>query len=604
VCGILGGLGSNSLEHTRNNIQFLDRRGPDTKGILDLKNGLTIGATRLAMTDPRPRSDQPMVNDINGDVIVFNGEIYNFKEIRKSLIEDGIKFVTESDTEVLLKALSFYGKRVIPKFEGMFAFVFVDKQKNRVVMSRDYLGKKPLYYFLNPSSFYFSSQISIVKKFLKNISLDFKSVATYLTVGYTVDKKTMFKNILAVEPGEIIEIDMSSLMILDQQTFIPDAIKQSSRSDIRASIKNSLDQRVHGHNSFALSMSGGVDSTILALESRQTGKPFIGYTMTWKDSGKNKYTQEAAVAAHVSKVIGIDHQVVDMPPVRYIPDILTNFINAMDEPNSNPTGLSMMVLYSKIAEDGHRLTITGDGADEVFGGYKRYDMSKKLKFPFEFKSNFMSNNLIKKNVKLKLLNKLNLGLIPKDSDEFWLYWHLVSGTKILHKLFPEMDKPYYNLLGLELNDYFFRNKTSSLMFRDLRTWLSMESNRRLDRISMWHSIEARSPFQSEKLIANGYQHMTSNEFRSTGKELLFNSFPELRQLPILKSKAGFISPLGYWLRSNPDLVEQTVQSIPNFLPINENELKIISQSPGKGDFQNFRTLWSLIVLDGWLKSQV
>ena len=128
MCGVLGGRLIGDIDFIEKNLAFLKRRGPDSQGILKLNNGLMFGATRLAMTDPLPRSNQPMCDSQTGDVLVFNGEIFNFKKIRKDLLDLGISFDTESDTEVLLKSLSFYGKAIIPKLEGMFAFVFFDKK--------------------------------------------------------------------------------------------------------------------------------------------------------------------------------------------------------------------------------------------------------------------------------------------------------------------------------------------------------------------------------------------------------------------------------------------------------------------------------------------
>ena len=155
MCGIIGAISHNSKQLVANNLKLLSRRGPDSQGTLTFQNGLTLGAARLAMTDPYPRSNQPMVDNSSDNVIIFNGEIYNFKSIRKRLIEKGAKFSTESDTEVLLKALDSYGIEFLPELEGMFAFAYYNKTLNKLYLARDFLGKKPLYFYLNNNVLFF-----------------------------------------------------------------------------------------------------------------------------------------------------------------------------------------------------------------------------------------------------------------------------------------------------------------------------------------------------------------------------------------------------------------------------------------------------------------
>jgi asparagine synthetase B (glutamine-hydrolysing) len=139
------------------------------------------------------------------------------------------------------------------------------------------------------------------------------------------------------------------------------------------------------------------------------------------------------------------------------------------------------------------------------------------------------------------------------------------------------------------------------MFKDLSIWLSMESNKKLDRISMWHSIEARSPFQSENVVASGYEAMRSNSFKDLNKKILFETFPKLNTLPILSNKSGFISPLGHWLRSNPKLVNESISDLSKLSIFNNIELLELSKSPINGEYQKFKLLWSLIVFSKWTR---
>jgi asparagine synthetase B (glutamine-hydrolysing) len=170
-------------------------------------------------------------------------------------------------------------------------------------------------------------------------------------------------------------------------------------------------------------------------------------------------------------------------------------------------------------------------------------------------------------------------------------------------LFPSYQPAHYELNGKELSLVYGAGRVSNMMFRDLRTWLPMESNRKLDRISMWNSIEARSPFQSEKVISHGLTSMRMANFRSLRKQTLYSAYPELKNLPINQNKLGFISPVGHWLRNNPELVRLTLRNLPNYIEVNKAELANLSDAPTERNFQNIKILWSLVVLNKWFMNQ-
>ena len=599
MCGIVGGIGEGTASAVSKNLYLLQRRGPDSSSTLKLVNGLTLGATRLAMTDPHDRSNQPMVDLANGNVIVFNGEVYNFKDIKKSLISSGIIFNTESDTEVILKALSFLGPKIISEFEGMFAFSFYDKKNNKLIMARDYLGKKPLYYYLGKHEFFFSSQVRIINNYIKNLKINLQAVNTYLHLGYLVDPETMFEDVLSVKPGEIITLDLNSVTLESSSSFIPKSIIHSDKSDLSISFDRAITERVEGHDKFAISLSGGVDSSLIAMRCIELGLNLDAYTMNWTNSDKEKYGNDAKQSKIISKELGMNHKVIEMPSAKAIPLIVDEFVSAMDQPNANPTGVSMMHLYSQIAKDGHRLVLTGDGSDEVFGGYDRYKIINKfIKLP-KYYNLLLKNSITKSN--FKFIRQVSNIFISPNSPESWLFWQLQANQKTLNRLWQNKSDLAVNLYGDELSDIYGTGdkNVSSVIFKDLRTWLSMESNRKLDCVSMWYSIEARSPFQSENVVGLGYKNMNSSNFLKVKKELLYEAFPQLNNLSILKEKTGFTSPLGYWLRNNHELIDYSINSISKYLPLNKPELVRLSQGPKNRVFSDIKVLWSLIILNKW-----
>jgi asparagine synthase (glutamine-hydrolysing) len=478
MCGIVGGIGKGSSETINNYIGLLKRRGPDHQAVKTLSNGLTIGSTRLAMTDPNPRSNQPMVDLNSGNMIVFNGEIYNYKTIRENLANIGVKFDTEGDTEVLLKALCFFGSEIIPTLEGMFSFSFYDKKRNLLLIARDYLGKKPLYYFLGENEFFFASSLELINKFKKGLSLNLESIKTYLRLGYLVDPSTMYEKIASVKPGEIISIDLDKIKIVNRTLFIPNALIDSKEIEISSAFSGALTERVDGHSKFAISLSGGIDSSILALECSKLGLNAQAYSMSWSFSDKEKYRSDAAAAQEIASMAGINHRIIEMPKPDKLDAILSEYVMAMGEPNSNPTGLSMMILYSEIAKDNHRLVLTGDGADEVFGGYKRYELANRVNFFPKLNLKVLKEFVTHTEIRNKNLKRFLPSIIPSNSDEFWLYWHLLARESTINKLISELPETRQIVYGDELSTlYNSRNVgAAQLMFKDLKTWLPMESN--------------------------------------------------------------------------------------------------------------------------------
>jgi asparagine synthase (glutamine-hydrolysing) len=601
MCGIMGGLGDQVHEFVHSNLNLLEKRGPDSQGVLNIENGLVFGATRLAMTDPHPRSNQPMIDKHSNNVLIFNGEIFNFKLIRNQLKSESISFETESDTEVLLKALTYYGVEIISKLQGMFAFVFFDRKQNRLILARDYLGKKPLFYHYTDKGIFFASQVEIVAKY-NNSTLCHEALATYLQLGYLIEPKTMYRNIYSVKPGEIVTINLTPEISFDSSSYSPQIFQEANSGDISTEIQKSLQARTAGHSNFALSLSGGVDSTILAVESMRLGLQFSAFSMSWPGTDKVKYNEDSRSAYKVSKILGIKLNIVEMPKFSNLPNLIDEFVVAMGEPNSNPTGISMMVLYSKISMSGHRLTLTGDGSDEIFGGYPRYAMAAKIQKLPKFNSHVLKNIIRNGSLKNNLLSKVAVAFTKKNTPESWLYWHLICGNDFLDKLIPDIYPANLFPSGLELKNIFYDNLVSSLTYRDLKTWLSMESNKRLDRISMHYSIEARSPFQDENVIQSGYSHMSREKFKINQKQLLRIEYPILQTLPLNSQKIGFISPLGYWLRNNQALINDTITELPKYAPFNTRTLSMLAKSPNNGDYAKMKILWSLIVLNSWFRN--
>jgi len=251
------------------------------------------------------------------------------------------------------------------------------------------------------------------------------------------------------------------------------------------------------------------------------------------------------------------------------------------------------------------LVLTGDGADEVLGGYERYKIINKLNSLPSFKGKILKNILSSSNSNNKKLIHYFSSMATTDSSEFWNLWHQLVSDKFL-KTFTH---------GLETSESTFKrdylttklsstkNKVANIMIRDLKIWLTMESNRKLDRISMWNSIEARSPYQSEKFIGVGYKSMIDTKFQYLDKTLLSKDYPEIYELGVNSTKLGFMSPLGHWLRNSPGLIRDSLNYLDLKFEFDKQEITKLTNSPSRNQYTNFRFLWNLIILAKWHENE-
>ena len=607
MCGIAGVFGEAIDEiWTSKQLEILARRGPDSRGQFRAGAYCELVACRLAMTDPNPRSNQPFVDSFSNNVIVFNGEVYNYRELRDELIATFPmeNFLTESDTEVLLRWLDKYGVIGISRLQGMFSFAYFNKTRSELILSRDILGKKPLYWMKHNNSVYWSSSLKSFSMLSEGfISAD--AQIQYLALGYVLDPISILRDVRAVSPGQVIEFGIKERDVVILSTQNKSSEVKSSMS-LRCAIDSAVERRTDGHDKIAISLSGGVDSSIVSIHLKKTGRKITAFSSFWGDSDKSKYNKDAIYAEKIAERLGINHVRVEMPKVKEIEEYLMLYLEAMQEPNANPTGISLYALYQEISKQGFRLVLTGDGSDEIFAGYQRYaDLQKKF-FLSRSNSTILRRSLINYSGQLgRAISRITLPFVNQDLPETWFYWHGIFSRNELKSLYSKSDEidrfetavlgRIFDLCQTDSLD----NPVSKLMARDHSIWLDMESNRKLDRVSMHFSIEARSPFQDERVISIASTERERIIKDSGTKNILWETYPELETLGIRKDKEGFISPVGHWLRSNQNLVDDSLKFlraqrifIPSFLDTYKN-------AAFEKDFRRIKQLWHLVVWAKW-----
>jgi asparagine synthase (glutamine-hydrolysing) len=557
------------------------------------------------MTDPHPRSNQPMIDPESGSVLSFNGEIYNYREIRAALQSLGVSFYTDSDTEVILKALINRGTEAIADFRGMYSFAFFNNLNSQLILSRDSLGKKPLYFVNDGKTLSWSSSQSSLRRLLPRLEINQHAIEQYLALGYLLNPDTVYQEINSVRPGQVIVFESP---ITSRSDFVRTTSIKSV--GIRNDLENAIESRVRDHEKVALSLSGGVDSSIIAILLSQRARPFTAYSAVWIDSDKVKYNSDAQIAEKIANQLGVDFTPVRMIESFELPDELDKFVQVMEEPNNNPTGVSMLRLYESIAARGNRLVLTGDGSDEIFGGYPRHIAVNRVPhlvgLPRLITESFALNSRSRYS---RLVQNIVMSQTKIGSPESWLHWHWLFNPAEISTLLgsPHLSKDIFNAIGGDINKLSPPLKSGKqvqqLMKRDLDIWIAMESNRKLDRVSMNYSIEARSPFQDEVVISSASELMSQHRHRALNKELLWKEFPELRQLGVRRDKAGFISPVGHWLRGNEIYFKSSIMQLKKSLNFDTNALSSLVDAPQSGNYKKIMQAWSLLVLSRWLETR-
>jgi asparagine synthase (glutamine-hydrolysing) len=402
MCGIVGFVDKNKkLDILNDMLEIQSYRGPDDRGLyFDEKSGVHLGHNRLSIQDLSPNGHQPFISDDKNYVIVFNGEVYNFKIIKKELKKKGYKFISNSDTEVIIYSYKEWGIECIEKFIGMFAFAILDKIKNKLILVRDRAGVKPLHYYVDNSQFMFSSEIKSFHKhpaFKKEQNLEV--LPYYFQFGYIPFPHTIFKNCFKLEPGHYLELNLDNLEFQitkywDVNDFYMKEkfIKNEDKilNDIENILDDAINLRMISDVPVGVFLSGGYDSSLVsAILAKKQGKKINTFTIGFDDEKYN----EATHAKMIAEYLGTNHTEYYMKNKDML-DLVEKLPFYYDEPFGDSSALPTMIV-SKIAKKNVTVALSSDGGDEAFCGYSKYFFLNKFKsiFQHKFKKEFLKLGL-------------------------------------------------------------------------------------------------------------------------------------------------------------------------------------------------------------------
>lgn len=616
MCGILG-LHSyekdiNDPENFKNLLSITKSRGPDSKGIYKSDNFI-FGINRLAIVD-KLNGDQPISTEDGRFTIIFNGELYNFKEIRKQLIEKKILFTTNSDTEVVLKSYIEWGKDCLIKFNGMFAFCIYDNLKKTFFLARDRFGKKPLYYSFQNNIFIFASEISQIIKFnsLKS-KINYKSVSDLFSQWYISEPKSIIKNVEQLPPGSCLIFDDNKVKIYKWFNFLFDNkyFGNNSNDEFAALIEDSVRIRLDEDTKFAVLLSGGIDSGLISYYAKKNFQNLKAFTIDFEE----KSYSELSLAKKTAKKLDLDLDVIN---IKYSKDIILNILKEIDEPLGNASYIASHIIFKNIKDQGYKIVLTGDGGDELFGGYPTYQAEYYRKF---------LNKLPK-----PIFNffKLLINNIPVSHDKIsfdykikQLFNNITSNSKLSHAKWREIisindqHKGFNNFITNEIQNYDplesylnafeefdVSDHGNACMYADFKTYLLNDHLRKIDRSSMHNSIEARNPLLDYRIVDFAFKMDSSKKFNIFNTKIFLKKFASdfLPKEVIKSKKAGLTPPINYWISNFfKDFIYEIAldkNSFSRFI-FKEKYLVSILNYHFKKRIDYSRFIWTLICIESW-----
>ena len=637
MCGIAGFIKKSnnifdSKEILKKFIEKLSHRGPNSHGqwISD-DDRVGLAHTRLSIQDLSSNGNQPMISHNSRYIIVYNGEIYNSPVLKKELQNLGTTLISNSDTEILLELISQYGiDKTLSKLEGMFAFSIYDKINKLLYLVRDRIGEKPLYYGDVEGDFFFSSELKVFKIFKNKLEISSNAVNEYLKYNYIPANLSIYKNIYKLPPGSYLKINLNTSQALDESNLIKwwklehiykkNNISRSENENLEhlnSLLNQAVKKQLISDVPVGCFLSGGVDSSLIASYMQSNVKKKIN---TFSIGFENKEYDESSYARQISKFIDSNHFQL-MIDYKKIEDSIPNLVDVYDEPYADTSQIPTLFM-SRFAKEKVGVVLSGDGGDELFGGYNRYIWAPKaLKY---------KNNLIFKKF-FDLLNSNNIEFIYNLVKPFLISKYKFKSPKdkiikFKKTLTKSSDLEIYKDLTRNTNNKYIKFENNydhnsdildriwslgnsfedKMMLSDILTYLPDDILVKIDRASMACSLETRVPFLDKSVIEfginlNNEYKFSNNQNKILLRKLLSNKIPKKL---LMSNKRGFDSPMDEWMRKPlKNWCNDMLNSSKLYSNFDINKKSLINDWHDFIDNKNEKMfpIWNMVILSSWLE---
>lgn len=599
MCGIVGFIdkSKDKKKIIKDMADLIIHRGPDSDGYY-VDDNIALGFRRLSIIDLGTGS-QPIFNEEKDKVIIFNGEIYNYQIIKEDLLAKGHKFTTKADTEVILHGYEEYGEKILNKLRGMFSFVIYDIKTKELFGARDFFGIKPFYYYIDDDVFMFGSEI---KSFLgnPNFKKEFNKemLPLYLSFQYSALENSFFKNVYKLKPGCYFKYKDGKFKLEKYYNLELEPYEDRSFDDFKDGIRDLLNDSVEAHKVSDVEvgsfLSSGVDSSLIATIS-SVNKTF---TVGWDNNNYSEidYAKDLSKkikVKNISKKISKSEYFEKFPMIQYY----------MDEPLADPSAIALYFV-AEIASKHVKVCLSGEGADEIFGGYNIYQepftVSWYYKIPFPirkfigvlatpFRNHSGFNFLIRRGKKIEDRYIGNAFIF--DAYEIDKVLNYKSNKK-----YTDLTKPYYK----HCKNY---DDVMKMQYIDFNFWLVGDILLKADKMSMANSLEVRVPYL-DRVLVDYARHLptkykvnekvTKYAFREVAKEVLDKKVAN-------KKKLGFPVPIRVWLREEDtyNLVKNTFLEGSEFF--NTKYLIKLLDDHKNEKRDNSRKIWTIYTFLVWYK---
>jgi asparagine synthase (glutamine-hydrolysing) len=606
MCGIVGIIGlnkevSSSKIHDMN--KRIEHRGPDAEGFF-IEDGIALGHRRLSIIDLSSGANQPLFDHSNRYVIVFNGEIYNYQDVKSEL---DYNWSSNSDTEVILAAYIKWGKACLEKLNGMFAFAIWDKVEQELFIARDRLGVKPLYYSFVNGVFVFASEIrSILASEILEAKIDENNLSEYLRFLSIATPKTLIKDLFQLCPGHYLILKHNGFSIQRYWSLLDKPVPNlSNRQAVLKACKlqfvDAVKSRMVADVKVGAFLSGGIDSSaVVAVMAGLSKDPIDTFSIVFNE----KQYDESEYSQFVAKKYKTNHQAFLMKPADLIPN-LDPFFKSMDNPTVD--GINTYMISQLVAKTGIKVVLTGIGGDELFAGYVGFERWKSFqKFSWVFKVPIFKPLLSVFNTVKKSRASLKLSdMFDSSSADLMAFYANSRSVYFKNELNYLLDKPILkNDSWLDLNQTKKFPVLSQYSIAELSHYTLDVLMKDTDQMSMAWALEVREPFFDYKLIEFVLKLDDKNKFKKgSPKHLFVEAMGDLLPPEIVnRTKKGFTFPWNFWLRNElKPYCEEALDSLSKRQLFKPEGIQYLWHSfLNNKQALTWLHIWGLVVLEKWM----
>lgn len=605
MCGIAG-FNWNDENKIKKITELISHRGPDQAGFYFDEN-LSLGHRRLSILDLTENGKQPMTSSNGNFTIVFNGEIFNFKDIKEDLAAKGYKFNSKTDTEVLLYGYKEYGKKILDKINGQFAFAVYDKQKEEIFLARDRVGINPLYYYFKDDKFIFGSELKVIIGAGIEKKIDKFSLNYYFLYGYTPREKTILENCYKLKKAHYLVFDLKSKKIKEKNSYwsikkeilIKD--EEDAKKKILKELEKSIKMRMVADVPVGAFLSGGVDSSaVVALMSKYTKN-----LNTFSIKFDHNEFDESKYAKIISDKFKTNHHVIKFT-AKDVRKLVPKLVEHYDEPFADSSMIATF-LVSKVARKNVTVSLSGDGGDELFGGYPSYSIYRiimrisNLLPRFLWKAGCFLLHKIKSDKLLKLSKLFEIGALPKEL-RFPKFRSFLYSNEFKELAGEKNAKKYFKKYRGDIK--ILKNSLIDGSNIDIDNYMVDDILTKVDRASLGNSLESRPPMLDHNFLELAFSIDPKLKIKnSEEKYILKKSLESILPKEILyRKKQGFGVPLKYYFRG--ELKDMVFKYVINYNKHNfyskeiTQEIKeIIKKKRWSKDYS--RLIWAIMMFNMW-----